>query len=525
MTKKPDQKELRKHFIETLYHTLDGVVSPTPYLEISEGEKVDVKFLNGKGRLPTPNTTEVTVLDMNLASLFFDDFHILYEGVTGTGKTYTSDALFDAVFGPDGHYTLRLSGGVLGSSALEPFVTTTLENGVPKTRIDHTKCSKYGGLFVDEINRGDSQEVFQVVDGKIHVNGDTGFLRVPIPGTNRYKSLAIIAAMNPADAQHSSALELDLAGENRFLKFRFPNGVAEAGSSQLDKRGSRDLHDQFWTEFAKRTGRKDGWRENYPIVTDPEQVANTLDGQTKEFIDISLGYVGADPKETNERNADIMKQGGVSPSFSIRDDNNYKKILEAQGKLKHGFVRRDLKKISDLSRLIGFIKGVKNGTYDAQVNLNDVAASIGVILESKSITGTPHGNLITLVNNARGAYTEMRKQQNIPEGYGIRQAIWQAALHAGSENGFDAYTNTLQKAIAELNASNTAKTTHAQTTIRSRILSDLVVLDHFSRSYENEVKSALGEKGEGAFKAFTDLYERNKTKGSIYEHRLDSIVR
>ena len=136
-TKQKDQKEMRKQFVNSLYETLDPVVSPTPYMEISEGKDVDVRFLNGKARLPTPNSTEVTVLDMDVASLFFDDFHILYEGVTGTGKTYTSDALFDTVYGPNGHYTLRLSGGVLGSSALEPFTTTTLENGVPKTRLFH----------------------------------------------------------------------------------------------------------------------------------------------------------------------------------------------------------------------------------------------------------------------------------------------------------------------------------------------------------------------------------------------------
>ncbi|TSC65178.1 MAG: hypothetical protein G01um101477_589 [Candidatus Doudnabacteria bacterium Gr01-1014_77] len=519
MKKTPNPKELRKHFVETLYRTLDGVISPTPYLEITEGANVDVRFLNGKGRLPAPNSTEVTVLDMNLASLFFDDFHILYEGVTGTGKTYTSDALFDTVFGPDGHYTLRLSGGVLGSSALEPFVTTTLENGIPKTRIDHAKCSKYGALFIDEINRGDSQEVLQVVDGKVHVNGDTGFLRIPIPGTDRYKSLAIIAAMNPADAQHSSALELDIAGENRFLKFRFPNGVAEAGSGQLEKRVT-DSHDQFWTEFIKRTGMKGGWRENYPLVTDPEQVSNVLDGQTKEFIDISLGYVGADPKETYERNAELMKQGGVDPKFRHSNDNHYKKILEIQGTLKHGFVRRDLKKISDLSRLLGFIKGVKNGTYDAQVNLNDVAASIGIVLESKSVTGTPHGNLMTLVNDARGAYAQMRQQHNIPEGYGMRQAIWQAALHAGNEHGFDAYINTINNAVAQL---NTQATTHAQTALKSRILSDLVVLGYFSQAYKDEITSALTEK-DNIFRAFAEIYKRNKSRGSVYEHRLDSMV-
>ena len=130
---------------------------------------------------------------------------------------------------------MRLSGEVLGSSALEPFTTTTLENGIPKTKIGHDKCQKYGALFIDEINRGDSQEVFQVVDGKIHVNGDTGYLRIPIKKlkqdfktwdkikslfgkeiyTGRNKGLAIIAAMNPADAEHNAALDLDIAGENR----------------------------------------------------------------------------------------------------------------------------------------------------------------------------------------------------------------------------------------------------------------------------------------------------------------------
>ncbi|MBU4242317.1 MAG: hypothetical protein KKF52_03730, partial [Nanoarchaeota archaeon] len=69
--KQHNKKEMRKHFIQTLYDTLDGVVSPTPYLEITEGEDVDVKFLNGKGRLPMPNTTEVTVLDIDIASMFF----------------------------------------------------------------------------------------------------------------------------------------------------------------------------------------------------------------------------------------------------------------------------------------------------------------------------------------------------------------------------------------------------------------------------------------------------------------------
>lgn len=523
MPKDTNPKEMRKHFIGSLYDTLEGVVSPTPYLEVTEGDNVDVKFLNGKGRLPSPNSTEVTVLDIDAASMFFDDFHILYEGVTGVGKTYTSDALYNAVFGPDGHYTLRLSGGVLGSSALEPFTTTTLENGVPKTRIDHEKCQKYGALFIDEINRGDSQEVFQVVDGKIHVNGDTGYLRIPIPGKDgQYKGLSIIAAMNPADAEHNAALDLDIAGENRFLKFRFPNGVAEAGSSQLEKKLAGNLHEKFWDEFGKRSGVKGEWKNVYPVVTDPSQFPTELDGETREFIDTAVGYVGYNPKETFDRNVELMQQGGLSPKFTIDiNHNDYKKILEAQGTLKHGFVRRDLGKIRDLSRLLGFIKGVKNGSYDANVGLNDVAASIGVVLESKAITGTDYGALMALVNDARSAYATMHKQMGIPQCYGLRQGVWQAAVNAGQENGLEAYFNTLRAGMEQLNAQSSSA---SQATIKSRVLADLAVLEHFSKTYEPDVAAALKAKGEDTFKGFNELYNSKKAQASVYEHRLGSIV-
>ena len=515
------QKELRKHFIQTVYKTLEGVLSPTPYLAISEGDRVDVKFLNGKPRLPKPGTTEITILDLDLAKLFFDDFHLLYEGDTGVGKTFTSDALFGAVFGPEGHYTIRLSGGILGSSALEPFTTTHLVNGIPKTHLDPEKCQKYGALFIDEITRGDNQEVFQVVDGVIHINGNTGYLRIPIPGTERYKGLAIIAAMNPPDALHSGSLELDIAGENRFLKFKFPNGVAEAGSSQLEKRITNNLHEQFWNEFEQRTGRTGGWKQNYPLITDPEQLQNNLDGETKEFLDVALGYVGYDPKETYKRNAELLEEGGITPVFSVREDNDYTKILEAQGKLKHSFVRRDLRKIRDLSQLLAFIKGVKNETYDTDVKINDVAASLGIVLESKAITGTDPGSLMALVNDARAAYADLHKETKTPEGYGIRQAVWQEAVYTGIEHGFDGYQKTLRKNIQTLN-SQAPKA--AQATIRSRILADLVVLDHFSKKHETQVRTAL-EKKEDAFEAFDDLYAQKKAESSIYEHRLESILR
>lgn len=519
---KLNQIEMRKQFIQALYDTLYGVVSPTPYLQIVEGNNVDVRFLNGKGSLPMPNTTEIIDLDFDIASLFYDDIHILWEGHTGVGKSYRAKAIGETVFGKDGYIELHLESGVYASSPTDPFVTTIMQNGVPKTITDNEKSQKYGLIIFEELNTGNFNDVRTISEGYVNINGSIGLLRIPIGDTGRYKNIAILATMNPSDEMHTHARELTIAGENRFLKLKAANGTTEAGSSQLEKKLAGDVHDIFWSEFSRRTGIKGGWREIYPVVTDSGQFPTELDCETREFIDTALGYVGSDPKETFERNVELMQQGGLSPNFSVRDDNNYRKIIETQGTLKHGFVRRDLRKIRDLSRLLGFIKGVKDGSYEATARLNDVVAGIGIVLESKTITGTDYGSLMALVNDARSSYADMHKQMSIPESFGIKQAVWQAAIHAGQENGFDAYMNTLRAGMAQL---NTEATSAAQATIKSRVLADLVVLEHFSKCYETDITAVLRAKGIDTFNGFEELYQNNKSQSSIYEHRLGSVMR
>ncbi|MDP3698101.1 MAG: hypothetical protein Q8R47_00790 [Nanoarchaeota archaeon] len=514
-------KEQRKHFIESLYETLDQVVDPTPYIEITEGERLDVQFLDGKGNLPKPNTIEVTCLDMHIASLFFDDFNLLQEGITGVGKTYTADALSETVFGFGSHYTVRLGGGLLAASALEPFTATRLEDGIPKMRIDHDQCQKYGSLHIDEINRGDTQEVFQAVDGIIYHEGDVGYLRIPIPGTDRFKKLVVFASMNPADAQHSSALELDLAGENRFLKFTFPNGVEEAGASQLDKRAYQNLHDQFWDSFRKKTGMKGTWRDLYPLVADPETVKAELHHDAREFIDVALGYVSKDPIEVAKRNTDLLKSNGYVAWRTVNESNAAQRVREAQKNLKHGFVRRDLKKIHNFASLLGFIKGVKTGTYDTSVSLYDIAAGMGIVLESKKITGSKHGPALALVNIALHAYKRIRAGMGVPANIGIRELFWQAAMYAGHEQGFDAYNNTIIKGISNLNTQARGVTDKI---ILSRLAADLAVLGHFSNAYKSPIEKILrAPDPKVSIEEFRMLYEQKKAQASVYAHRLSFI--
>lgn len=514
--------ELRKHFIESLYHTLEDVVSPTPYLEITEGEKINVAFLDGKGKLPAEKSIEINGLDIDIASLFFDEFSLLREGVTGVGKTYTTDALFRTIFGQDGQTTVRLGGGLLGASALELFTITKLENGVPRTYVDHEKCQKYGAIFLDEINRGDTQEVFQVVDGEIHVNGETGYLRIPISNTGRYKKLKIIAAMNPADAQHSSALELDLAGENRFLKFTFPNGVEEAGSSQLESKAYYDLYKIFWDSFRQKTGLKGEWKELYPLVTDQESVKNELNNDAREFIDLAIGYVSKDPMALMKRNEELLKSVGYTMLCKVNESNDLQRIRDIQKNFKHGFVRRDLKKISNFASLLSFIKGIKNKTYDVSVSLHDVAASIGIVLESKRITGSENGPALSLVNDALHSYKQIRENMKVPLEAGLREMVWQAAVYAGKEKGFDAYIDNIRKKIGDF---NTQSRGIADSVLRSHISADLVVLEHFSKSFRNDIEGILKKEDDYCVSvdAFRSLYDSRKSQGSIYTHRLSFL--
>ncbi|MBI2146836.1 hypothetical protein HYU22_05880, partial [Candidatus Woesearchaeota archaeon] len=251
-----------------------------------------------------------------------------------------------------------------------------------------------------------------------------------------------------------------------------------------------------------------------------------IEGEAREFMDVALGYVGKNPEETVERNRELLKSAGYEPRIAIARGNDLDRVLQAQKTMKHGFVRRDLRKISDLALLLGFIKSVKRETYEPAVSLYDIAASVGIVLESKKITGSPEGQLMGLVNDALNAYRSIHQQKEgntrvYVDGFGIRQAVWQAAVHAGQGGGnFDAYRATLQKGVRILNTQTAGV---ASAALKSRLAADIAVLDHFSREYQGELEKALGSAD--PFAEWKEVYEKHKSRSSVYEHRLSSIVK
>lgn len=512
-------------FVEELYSTVRSAVAPTPLYEITDDTRVEVDYIAGRGQLPAEDATEITVMDVNIASLFFDDFHVLYEGDTGAGKTYGSETVFETVFGREGYYSLQLREDMLGASPTDPFTRVEQEGGMPKMRVDEEACRQYGGMFVDEINRArDTNEVIGVVDGEVQVNGDRARLGLPIPGTDRVKGLAIIAAMNPADAEYTDTRQLDLAGENRWVKFPFPDNVDESGAGQLGRDRAPDMHETFWDAYRERTGMDGSWRELFPVVADPAHVSNGLNGQVEEFVDALIGFVGRDPATTYDRNTALIEDCGYTPSFDVEDDGNYlEKVQEAQGQMRHEFGRRDLEQVYDTSQLLGFITGVKDGSFDIGASLTDVVAATGIVAEGKTVTGTEYGQLVGLVDDARAAYDDVVDQfedvvdhGEVPDGRGIRETAWQAAVMAGVEDGFDTYLESVQDKLAGM---NTYTGNSAEAAVRSRVVADLAVLESFSERYRDELEDVLAEAPdyETALGGFADTVA--SVDRSIGEHR------
>lgn len=485
-------------FVEELYRTVRPAVAPTPLYEIWNGERVEIEYLDGRANLPDADSLEITALDVTIASLFFDDFHVLYEGETGAGKTYNSETVLETVFGRDGYYSLQLRDEFLGASPTDPFTAVEQENGMPTITIDDESVTQYGGLFIDELNRArNTNEVIGLVDGEIQAGGERAALGLPIPDTDRKKGLGIIAAMNPAEAEYTDVRQLDLAGENRWVKFDYPDNVDESGSGQLERAEADDLHTTFWDRFRDRTGYDGDWQTLYPAIADPENVERQLDHQTAEFVDTLVGFVGRDPVRTFDRNTALAQSAGYSTDFELEESNYMERVQEAQGDMRQGFSRRDLEQIQDTGQLIGFIRSVKdNGSNGFDPSLTDIVAATGIVAESKTVSGAAYGDLVGIVDDARTAYTDIlddfeakNDANELADGRGIRDTVWQSAVLNGYRHSdVDQYRGTLQD---KLTALNEYTDNPAEAAIRSRLVADLAVLDHFSEQYEDAIADAL----------------------------------
>ena len=463
-------------------------VKPVPFLYIrNDGHAgVFVEPCNGEPRIPrrSKDDYEITLLDF-LSSLMFFNIPVLLEGPTGVGKTFLLSQMFNAIFGTSGYYYVRLERSLTGRSIMDPFLERTLVKKLPTTSIAKGRCSQYGGIFIDEPNRGDSQDTLQILDCKISLYGDDAELGLPIPGTGRMKHPFIAAAMNPNDARYTATEAVDGAVENRLLRVTYP---ATPDMKHQDIEAPVDYHEQFWTDFRRRTGLKGDWRVLYPAVTDPTLLSTRLPDDVLEFIELTTGFlVGEKSFAQNEM---VASQLGFRFNFAFRDDDDFKMVKEVKNALGDAiFSNRDLMKLVNLTRAMALLRAYKKQLAEVVITIEDAAVAFVLLLENKRHHGNMRAMLIAdIIREVTRTYRQIRKDSSLIDGFGLRAAIFQAAVNFGIGRGIAWMTKVIDSNIKRLNVSFTSI---ADASMRAQIIADLLSVRDFCTWKAHEMDAAL----------------------------------
>ncbi len=492
-----------KAFYESFNKTVKKSLSPSPYININPTGEVE--FLNGKAPLKDTGVT-LTTLDFMLLSAVHN-IPLLLEGTTGSGKSYTSKAFLDHVF--DGrYYSLRLSGGVIGSSIFEPYKKTVVENGFPKVELDETKVDFYGGAFLDEINRAnDTNEALAMLDGEVFVNDKNASLGFRTEG--KYKKIVCISAINPSK-EYIGTQDLDEAIKNRFLIIRMPDDTSEVGSNQIhSKRKTKKL----WDLYREKTKDNSSLEELVVEILNPLE-ETSLNRGGEEFLDLILSIINPNFEEGYERNLKIIG----SHNFELERNTEYDSFLSKVKSFNPSFTRRDIEKVYSLSQGISYIRSLKTNQPFRNASIEDVVSATMILLQNRNEDLNP------IIQGLKKEYSELKRtfsegDENLLEAYnifGVRYSTFMIGLAHGIKNGFESYKNYLENTIENFNVEEKGV---LKPLIVSRLLSDIYVLLRFSD--ENKGNLFLTDNIEDERIAFLELY--SNTSNVLYEHRLSFI--
>jgi hypothetical protein len=254
--------------IEGVSEVLGSRATPTPLYRISYNpvtNSLDFTFLEGRGKVPLQNAVDIDVADLIVASLQTDRTPLLFEGVTGTGKTYTLENVLEAVYTPRNRRGLRLNPNM--SNVLQPYITGSIDNGVLRININREAARQVAALFVDEQNRGDTNAVLGLLDNQVALpTGERAELGLPIPqikadngrmhvtyDEGKSKPVAVYSAQNPSSVEYSGARSTDGAVGNRQVRVTYPNMSLSSGAATLNMAGrERDHHQRFIEIFSAK---------------------------------------------------------------------------------------------------------------------------------------------------------------------------------------------------------------------------------------------------------------------------------
>lgn len=514
-------------FIETLYEVLGPLSSPTPIYAITNNNSyIEVKSLNGKGRVLKKDTTEITAFDILVASLFLPDVNILFEGITGVGKSFITELFFRSLFGDEGFVIDRSNfNPFVESSILSTFIQTKLVDKIPKQFVNFDKAQNVCAFFIEEVNRREVNDLLTLLDKVLIVDGQRVNLGLPYKtddGQDAMKKIIIIGSQNPDDVEHGT-FENDIAEDNRFLKIPFPNAIFEAGTSQLLIKSSSKSFDSFWSTYKEKIEANGvDWKNLYVKATDlPLNVFKMADDQ-REFLDFMISYLSTNPTQEVQRNQDIVFDCGVELQFNLREDEFLAKVTDLQSSLRYKIVRRDLNKLTNFIRLVALVRSIKRKDFVPEITLEDVASSIGVLLEGRTVN-LKENVMFDFVNDGIKSYNELKQRYNADENESIREMVLNKALknYASNSYNMDIFYSTITNLVTKFSENTYVKP--ALVVFNSRIVADLLLFKQFCEEYYDSLLDILH--ASNARDQLSTYFKENFSQlPSIYANRLGWLV-
>lgn len=416
--------------VEASHAVVNQTTMPTPLYRIqydTDTHTVAFKTLDGRAPVPQTDALDVNMLDLLLSSLLKQKMPLLLEGKTGVGKTFTVEQFFKTILPGQNYRGLRLNANM--SNVLQPYTEGKVVNGLVQISLRYDELDRIAALFVDEVNRGDTNQVLMLQDGVVRLSsGEGGEVGIPIPqydGTKwtvdreNKRPLFVVSAQNPPatkDAKYSATKRMDAAQVNRNLQIDVPNSASDIGASVLLLENGNGQHGQFMAAYTTKLAEmlrvepeqlrslSDDWISLYAFATDPRKTVCPSIQSGIEFMDALLSLVAPDVKESFAHEQQVSKDWnealrgyGVDFKYdSTLDDTaiSMEKLRTIVKSFEEEIITRDTVKVKKLSDALSLLRRIKGSltqpdpvqAYLATANyvtVQDVACGFAIMLYDK----------------------------------------------------------------------------------------------------------------------------------------------
>lgn len=572
-------------YVQAVYGTIRKMATPTPLYRLDydeENNSLALRESGGASDVPGERSMDINDLDIVLMGNL-RDIPILFEGESGVGKTYISQAFLQTVFPQGSYVALRLSGSTFLNNVFQPFLEGRIEQGMPVTRIRQSAVDGMAAMLVDEINRGDPQNILQLLDNELYNSGVFVRLGLRIPvvenggkvrlGEGR-KKLAILSAQNPAvtaDAKFTGTVELDAAVDNRLLKIAFGNAAHSVGSGIWLTEEVHRPFDQFIASFARLASAHLGvaagafdalaedWLSVYAWITDASRTDKPILYSSLELTDLLVSALGGDLCGKHRAEARIANEWArrLGQDIGVPEDapetEEVKRIHEIVETFRVPLIFRDIVQIRKLADVLATLGNLREALRSADpakaytsmerfVTIREIAGAAALLARSKQLPGsapaTPivNGILVQYVSLAEAYLRDIgylrasfgRSDPNL----GIRKLAIVKAIRetpARSRGAAAALVLRLGEEVRRLLA-HSRGTDEVRALIVAKLAADILTFAGFVADNAPDVEALLQRRtktsdAQEVIQRLADLYAARRdggaaTLGDIFQHRI-----